>query len=307
MEEPEVAPYGGIMVQTLEEEKTREAKLKEQAIEVQVNNQRETVRPEALHIRGVDNLSTEDIKAFIDYYVNYRVEEYNEGTEKEKSEVKRKYEQLPVGEQLEFRIQWVNDSSVNIAFATMEDALKSLAKISILSEDYQEKSDDEEKIHDAIQEREAKPYNPTIDFRKQQNLKNRLQVGLADEKEEQREENAGMEEDETSIVLYVRMSFQSDRKVKNASAYSRYYLLHGEPERKPRPHPYRRRESLRKSRRDDEDEDLFADKLRQRERSPIANKGDEEEDLFADKLRARKHDREQGRHRDRSRSPMRID
>ena len=40
-----------------------------------------------------------------------------------------------------------------------------------------------------------------------------------------------MEEDESSIELIIRQSFQSDRKVKNAREYSRYYLIHGEPER----------------------------------------------------------------------------
>ncbi|CUM46409.1 uncharacterized protein AC631_04530 [Debaryomyces fabryi] len=309
MSEPQVAPYGGLLTKTLDDEKARESKLQEQSIEVQVNNQTEVLRPEALHIRGVDSLSTEDIKAFIDYYVNYTVSEEQEQTEgQDEPTTKIVYEPFPIDEQITFRIQWINDTSVNVSFKTMEDAHNALKSISISSNpNIEVELNEEQKIQDAIQERETKPYAPIIAFRKQQNLSNRLGVAADGDKEQNPvEQDNTMDEDDTSIVLYVRQSFQSDRKVKNASAYSRYYLLHGEPERKPRRHnKYRLRESHHNHRRErkpeqDEEEDLFAHKLRQ---SRPANRGrDDEEDLFPGRSRSRTDS-----NRDRSRSPMRID
>lgn len=312
MSEPQVAPYGGLLTKTLDDEKAREAKLEQQAIEVQVNGQTEVLRPEAIHVRGVDNLSTEDIKAFVDYYINYTVSEQQEQVEgQEEPTTKINYEPLPIDEQITFRIQWINDTSVNISFKTMEDAHKALTGISISSNpNIVVDLNEEQKIQDAIQERETKPYRPIIDFRKQQNLSNRLGVASeANENQNTVEQDNGMDEDDSSIVLYVRQSFQSDRKVKNASAYSRYYLLHGEPERKPRHHnKYRLREShrgrrdRRDRRNDEEEEDLFADKLRQSRNENGRNRRADEEDLFPGRSRSRTNST-----RDRSRSPMRID
>lgn len=294
MDEP--APYGGLMTKTLDDEKEREARLIEQAIEVTVNNQTEVLRPEALHLRGVDSLSTEDIKAFIDYYTNYVVEEKEEIVEGEGEVIKKfVYEQLPLDEQITFKVQWINDSSVNIAFQSHEDSYKALKMISITSSNPnsaapEPKFNDQAYIADIVQERETKPFNPVIEFRKQQNLLNRLggdiETNNATEKGAN-DESAGMDEDESSVVLFVRQSFQSDRKVKNASAYSRYYLLHGEPERKPyRKHKYRQRESINSRGRERDSEDLFADKLKKRKNGKYENH-EEEEDLFADKLRQR--------------------
>lgn len=309
MSGPEPAPYGGLLTRSLEDEKARETKLQEQAVEVQVNNQTETLRPEALHIRGVDSLSTDDIKAFIDYYLNYNSLEEQEQIEgQDEPTTKIIYEPLPIDEQITFRTQWINDSSVNVSFKTMEDAYKALKAISISSNpNIEEELNEEQRIQEAVQERESKPYAPVIEFRKQQNLSNRLGVSSNDGAEESiPEQDAGMDEDDSAIVLYVRQSFQSDRKVKNASAYSRYYLLHGEPERRPRKNkPYRLRESYQNRRHDrkpDEEEDLFADKLRQTDRGSRDNR--DEPDLFAGRSRSRNGST---RDRDRSRSPMRID
>ena len=312
MSEPQVAPYGGLLTKTLDDEKARESKLQEQCIEVQVNNKTEVLRPEALHIRGVDSLSTEDIKAFIDYYVNYTVTEQQEQVEgQDEPASKIVYEPFPIDEQITFRIQWINDTSVNVSFKSMEDAHSALKSISISSNpNIQVELNEDQKIQDAIQERETKPYAPIIAFRKQQNLSNRLGVATGDDKEQPPvEQDNTMDEDDTSIVLFVRQSFQSDRKVKNASAYSRYYLMHGEPERKPRHHnKYRLRESHHSRRRErkpdqeqDQEEDLFAHKLRQSKPANGRRGRDNEEDLFPGRSRSRTASR------DRSRSPMRID
>lgn len=312
MSEPEVAPYGGLLTKSLDEEKEREAKLQEQSIEVNVNNVVETVRPEALHLRGVDTLSTDDIKAYIDYYINYLVKEVPvEGEDSPTVE----YEALPIDQQLEFRVQWVSDTSVNIVFKTMEQALDTLQKLSIsLNQEMQQEVPEMTRIQDAIQEREAKPFSPVIQFRKHQNLSNRL--GISTDESSNQDESKFMDEDESSVVLYTRLSFQSDRKVKNARAYSRYYLLHGEPERKPHRGSFRGRGAHRSSRFNKED-DLFAEKLRKvgrntresrESREGRGSRGrhrrdeNDDDDLFADKLKNLQKDG-----RDRSRSPMRID
>ncbi|KAK6197442.1 uncharacterized protein RJT21DRAFT_123264 [Scheffersomyces amazonensis] len=322
-DQPTVAPYGGFIVKTLDEEKERELKLQQQStIEVNINGNTETLRPEALHIRGVDSLSSEDIKSFVDYYVNYLVT-------KDEETGKETYEQLPIDEQITFRIQWVNDSDINIAFKTHEDSFKALKKLSITASNpaiYEEDKPQEltvenvDYLTEIIQERETKPYNAVLNFIKHRDLSARL--GLTNQPsepngDEPQQESETMEEDHSSVVLHIRQSFQSDRKVKNAKLYSRYYLLHGEPERQQhRRNNYRDRE--RRPRRDrdqdnrsqeQQDEDLFAEKLANPnvaifnrrsnddisedaiipddKPSQVEQEEEEEEDLFAYKLRER--------------------
>lgn len=319
MSEPVVAPYGGLMTRTVEVEKEKETKLKEQAVTVQINGQEEVVRPEAIFIRGVDSLSTEDIKAFVDYYVNYDVVSPEYGDESGKI----RYEPHPVDEQIKFRVQWVNDSSVNIAFEDFEKVVDALRKISTVQSNpnipkTEEELAEEFSLANNIQERETKPFNPIIQFKKHTDLKSRLGIvenPTAQEGDDAVDSNGaieadtGMDEDESSVVLYCRQSFQSDRKVKGAATYSRYYLLHGEPERRPK-NKYRNRDSQggrrERGRRaaaaepQEEEEDLFASRIRDRDsrdrsrsrsRSPVRMELDrrenqeEEEDLFASKFR----------------------
>lgn len=260
----DVLPYGGLMTKPLEDEKEREEKLKQQQVEVDVNGRTEVLRPEALAVRGVDNLSTDDITGFVDLYLNYKT---LDGT----------YEAIEP--QVEFRVQWINDTSVVLVFQTHEAAIDALTKLTEEPIEVSADLDNEKVVETLTHERVAKSYNPVLAFRKHQSLTSRL--GLPQEEKQDQ-----MEEDDTNIILYIRQAFQSDRKVKNAAQYSRYYLMHGEPERiriekkvtKERA-PRRRR---RRENRDDE-EDLFADRLSRRD----------EEDLFAHKMR------------DRSRSPGR--
>lgn len=275
------APYGGFMTRTIDAEKEQEEKLKLQLVEIVVNGETETVRPEALHIRGVDNLATENIKAFVDFYVNYT-----------KNDATGEFEAAP--ELITFRVQWIDDTNVNIVFKTHDDAKSALAALSVFSgpNSVEESADfSQEYVSSIIQERETKPYNPSIELHRYlQNLQKQAETAqdLFEEKKEQldkaKAESAEMDEDENAVVLYVRQSLQSDRKVKNAAAYSRYYLLHGEPDRlKPRV-PRGRERNGNRSRGNfsrDDDEDLFADKLTSKSRR------DQEEDLFASKLRER--------------------
>lgn len=304
MEEPmEPAPYGGLMVKTIEDQNEQERKLQELAVEITVNGQQEVLRPEAIHIRGVDSLSTQNIEAYINYYVNY---EFQQETGDD-GEVKVTHEAKPFESQLKFRVQWINDTSVNIAFTTHEDAVEALTKISITSANPAIIPAEEPSIPavtELIQERETKPYTPVIEFQKKLDLSHRL--GISTEKKD--DESNGMDEDESALVVHARMSFQSDRKVKNAAVYSRYYLLHGEPERKPR---YKNHRQRRPNRRENSGgDDLFANKLRGSRRDRYKEE-DEEEDLFAHKMKARQRSRSPNRDRnpvrDRSRSPVRME
>ncbi|ODV79152.1 uncharacterized protein CANTADRAFT_26184 [Suhomyces tanzawaensis NRRL Y-17324] len=283
------------MTKTLEIEKEREAQINEQTIEVDIDGLTEVVRPEAIHIRGVDSLSTEDIKGFIDYYVNFEVKQEQDA----EGEPKTVYEPFPIDDQITFRIQWINDTSVNVVFETPEFCRKALNQILV-------NPIEGDGLEGATQESQAKSYTPILAFRKHQNLLSRL--GLEDTKDE--EQSQQMEEDESSIELKIRQAFQSDKKVKNAREYSRYYLIHGEPERRShrseRPERSGRRPDRYKSRgrnrggrnhNEEEEEDLFAHKLA----GGSNTAADEEEDLFAHKLRDRSPQR------NRSRSPMALD
>lgn len=303
MSAPYVAPYGGLLTRTLDEEKDREAKIKEQEVEVRVNDHTETIRPEALHIRGVDSLATDDLKSFIDYYVNYEEVDDPEAPYQERSEDRK----------ITFRIQWVNDTSVNVIFKDHADSRAALSALSItlanpnasVAPSDEPNGFSQEYLSDIVQERETKSYSHSIKFHKAQKKLKLIRENdlFANKDVEKPADDAGMDEDESAAILYIRQAFHSDRKVKNAAAYSRYYLLHGEPERRPKDR-YRQRESKPTSGRGNRlrsrpsgDDDLFAHKLG----SSSSNGNDGEDDLFASKMRTR----ERSPVRDRSRSPMR--
>lgn len=271
----EPAPYGGFMTRTIDAEKEQEEKLKLQQVEIAINGTPQTLRPEALHINGVDNLSTEDLQAFVDYYLNF-----DKIGDDDYKEVER-----PIW----FRIQWIDDSNVNVVFKTHEDAAEGLGALSISGGASEEivKEFGQEYVSQIVQERETKPYAPTIAFHKYQKRISE-EKDLFEEKKQKEEEdaNTGMDEDDSSVVLYIRQSLQSDRKVKNAAVYSRYYLLHGEPDREQRrrtarPERLSRAERGGYSRDEDDDVDLFASKLKETKSA----QEEDEEDLFAWRLR----------------------
>ena len=146
----EPAPYGGFMTRTIDEEKQQQEKLKEQQVEVVVNGTTETLRPEAIHFRGVDNLSTDDIKFFIDYYLNYR-EEDGDYVANDKI--------------VWFRIRWIDDSNVNAIFKTHEDAILALNALSISAgpNSVEQKSDfSQEYVSSIVQERRGHTVLPLL-------------------------------------------------------------------------------------------------------------------------------------------------
>lgn len=259
------------MTRTVDEEKKQQETLKEQQVEIVVNGVTETLRPEAIRLRGVDNLSTDDIKNFVDYYLNYT----QEGDD-----------YVAKDQVVSFRIQWIDDTSANAVFKTHEAAALALKALSVSAgpNSVEDKCDfSQEYVSSIVQEREAKPYAASIAFHKYQE-KQKPDQDLFSQKKESIEEElrklSAMEEDDSAVVLYVRQSLQLDRKVKNAGAYSRYYLLHGEPDRtKSRPRAPLRRG---RDRRENAGEDLFASKLSASQK----DRGDEE-DLFASRMRER--------------------
>lgn len=259
------------MTRTIDAEKEQEEKLKLQQVEIAINGTPQTLRPEALHVNGVDNLSTEDLQAFVDYYLNFEKigdDEYKE-----------------VERPIWFRIQWIDDSNVNVVFKTHEDAAEGLSALSISGSASGEVVRDfsQEYVSQIVQERETKPYAPSIAFHKYQKRLSEEKDLFEEKKQQEGEETTEMDEDDSAVVLYIRQSLQSDRKVKNAAAYSRYYLLHGEPDREERRRTARPERAGRERgsySREEDDEDLFASKLNE-----TKSAREEEEDLFAYRLR----------------------
>lgn len=277
----EVAPYGGLLTKTIEDEKTRIQKLKEQAIEITVNNSVEVLRPNVIHARGVDSLSTKNITLFVDYYINY-IEVKDENGEVS-------YEEIEFENGIPFKVQWINDSEVNLVFQTHEQAYHALEKLSItlsnpnIIQDQQHLDAEQtlknpELVAQMVQERESKPYNSTIAFQKSQDLGSRLGQKVVEEAQplsetpEVADVPVGMDEDQSSVVLYLRFAFESDKKVSNAAMFSRYYLLHGEPDRR---HYGRINRGGRRNN----------NNYREREPREVRKEVEEpEEDLFASKL-----------------------
>ncbi|GEQ67412.1 hypothetical protein JCM33374_g1077 [Metschnikowia sp. JCM 33374] len=289
----EPAPYGGFMTRTIDVEKQQKELLAKQEVEVIVNGTAETLRPNAIHVRGVDNLSTEEISAFVDLYLNHDSEAPNEADAPAYHRV---------DDSIWFRVQWIDDSNANIIFNTHSDALQALERLSehwpqvensaseesepsgVFSQDY---------LDVLVEERKAKSYSASIPFYKYQKHLKEMAEGSdlfeAKKAEIEEQKESEMDEDSSSVVLYIRQALQSDRKVRNAAAYSRYYLLHGEPDRT-KPRPSRRdlddtRGRGTYARDEDDDEDLFASKIKTVSEKRKAE--EVEEDLFAWRLRER--------------------
>ncbi|ODV93527.1 hypothetical protein PACTADRAFT_87363 [Pachysolen tannophilus NRRL Y-2460] len=148
------------------------------------------VRPEALFLKGVDDLSPRDIKLYIDHYIRPDYSFTN----------KEKYENL------NYKFEWINDSSLNIVFENKEACFEALSKLSKIDIDKLPIS----------QERPAQEY-------------------IAQDINGTKEDETAVESIQEDRKLFVRQSFSYDKKIKNARLYSRYYLLHGEPNKSDRP------------------------------------------------------------------------
>lgn len=104
-----------------------------------------------------------------------------------------------------YRLEWVNDESVNVVFISRDEGEQGAQEaLQILTDE----SIEQPETLSATDERVAKPF-----------------VREKGAKEETGEDTAD------NVQLTVRQSLKGDRKVKNARIYSRYYLMHGEPDR----------------------------------------------------------------------------
>lgn len=278
----EPAPYGGFMTRTLDAEAEAKALLQKQEVAVGFNGLLEFLRPDTLNVHGVDNLLTEQIEAWANFWVNT-------DTQQDGEELQYK----PREQQASFRVQWINDSSANLVFKSHADAHYALQHLclwpGIVNEPEGDKVFSKEYLDALVEEREAREYAPSIAYYKQLQSRNETDL-FAEKKAQIDDERTAMDEDGLSIVLHIRQAVQLDRKTKNAAAYSRYYLLHGEPDRLRPRRPRNERAGSgrggfeRDARDGPEDEDLFAAKLKTAPR-------DDEEDLFAHLLRDRSPDR----------------
>lgn len=331
------APYGGFLTRTVEQENEQKRKLDSQRVPVDFQGNSDVLRPEGIHVQGVDKLATNDIKAYVDYYINYR-------------KIGDTFE--PLEDKMSFRVQWIDDSNVNLIFKTHNDALSAMKGLlqdpmqfelpvvttaDVNMEDISTSAKDvtENIVNDAVDvtaespvdgaekketaydptftpeyvaclliEREAQTFASSLQFRKFLRLQEQKTTeDLFKSKKEEKEavEEEKLVEEGSSVALKIRMALRSDQKVQNAAAYSRYYLLHGEPDRS-RPSRQERNGDRRgryqreeRTQREEtvEEKDLFLEKLismeERRARSEI------EEDLFADRMRERSPSRRRRR------------
>ncbi|CAN3359275.1 hypothetical protein DICA4_D15104 [Diutina catenulata] len=314
----EPAPYTGPIVAGATEANEREAELATQRVDVTFQGVETQLRPEALHLQGVDRLSTDDIKGFVNYYINFTPNPDDQSPDR----------YIETGTTA-FKIEWINDSSANVAFDTHASAAAAHAQLAAESVPAYDPATSiasgSDYVAAVLVERPCKAYTPVPDFVKTQSLAARLDAPKAE---------TGMDEDASEVELRIRQSVATDAKVKQAAQYSRYYLLHGEPTRYGRNNSYRPQsrernsptpvqedgeeidfESLRRNppasrerqrgrrggrggreRVKDDGDDLFAHKM-------SGGGGDAEDDLFADRLRERSPGRggtNGGRFRERS-------
>lgn len=293
------APYGGFMTRTVDKENEQKKKLDSQRVAVEFDGKADVLRPEGIRVRGVDKLATNDIKAYVDYYLNFQ-------------SVGETFE--PLQDKKTYRIQWIDDNNVNLIFRTHEDAvfaLKSLVNDSmdiespldivgnsmeginsqndmeVEGENTEAKTLSPEYVNQLLIEREAKSFAPSLSLRKylkDQKLANTEDLFQSKKSEKEAEEEKKLEVEGSSVTFFIRMALRSDQKVQNAASYSRYYLLHGEPDRSRRPRRERAEQTRGRFQRDDAEEgDLFLDKLASLEETRARK--DREEDLFADRMR----------------------
>ncbi|ODQ80033.1 hypothetical protein BABINDRAFT_8212 [Babjeviella inositovora NRRL Y-12698] len=193
-----------------------------------------SLRPEALLLSGVNNLSTRDIQAYVRSHLS------------------------EADLDMTFKIEWVDDASIVLAFKSEETALTALYKLS--ETDLQVEMEAETLVG-----KKCKPF-----------VKNLFAAMPAQDED-------AMATDESPGVLTVRRAMDSDKKVKNAKEYSRYYLLNGEPNYRERQGGHRNKRSDRHSHREtektDPSEDLFPVKLGV-DPAVIAEKAESKNDLF---------------------------
>ncbi|QPG73832.1 hypothetical protein FOA43_001147 [Brettanomyces nanus] len=154
-------------------------------------------RPNALLLRGVESLDTRAIKYYVDAYVKPGYSFANRD----------------LFAMFNYKLEWVNDESINIVFISGEQAPEGA------QEALKRLTDDSVDLDSLTptDERSAKPFQKEKDDKESNETADTGFVLAAPQPDDFR--------------LTVRQSFYGDRKVKNARIYSRYYLMHGQPDK----------------------------------------------------------------------------
>ncbi|ODV83605.1 hypothetical protein CANARDRAFT_19316 [[Candida] arabinofermentans NRRL YB-2248] len=156
------------------------------------------IKYDSLYLRGVEELNTRDIKLYLDKLITPNL------TFKNKDEYIR----------FKYKINWINDDSINIVFEHEESVIDALKLIIKDNDDITDLKITVDNNH----ERECKDYFNS---------------------------NGELIE---NIKLFTRFSLFNDQKVKNSKNYSRYYLIHGEPNEFERGKRYQRGNDTRRRR-----------------------------------------------------------
>lgn len=185
-----------------------------------------------LHLRGVDDLSTAEIKAYVDFHAKpgycfaardkYRHQEY--------------------------RIEWVNDSELNLVFCCADQELAQWGATKTLKLLTKHELGQDVPDVDPLAEREC------WDLLKIASGPGAGKSIVRSNIAQQYAQDASLDADNVlppvaadvvvakdPIVLHVRYATGNDRKVERAREQSRYYLLHGEPDEIERDSRRRRR------------------------------------------------------------------
>lgn len=175
--------------------------------------------PNKLHIRGVDDLSTNELKSYLDQHIKpgysfSKKEEYKH---------------------LFYRLEWINDSELNVNFVSEDPTLAQLGAAEAIKHlAFHVAEEGELAPLDPLQERRCWDLLRVTDGKSagKQVLKSDIAMqyaitsGLQQPLEETGEEKPTVSD---PVTLFVRYATPSDRKIANSKEQSRYYLIHGEP------------------------------------------------------------------------------
>ncbi|GMG36566.1 unnamed protein product [Ambrosiozyma monospora] len=172
-------------------------------------------RPNALLLKGVDNLDTKAIKLYVDSILKPDYD-FND---------REKYAKF------NYKLEWINDESINIVFDQPDGALEALQLLSFVEttpeqQDKNQANVDPQSVQELQEKQELKLITPLLNIPSTQERAAQpyKKVGMATEEKPTQD----------NVHLVIRQSFYGDRKVKNAKVYSKYYLIHGEPGREQR-------------------------------------------------------------------------
>lgn len=228
----------------------RKKDLANQGFEVEYKGSKVNVRESTIFLRGVNHISTVELSNYVDYWLNY------EKVGKDNIE----YVPLAVHDQIRYKIEWIDDSSVNLLLKNQKQTEKVIERLSKTSLDVRSEGAPADIWHNKendcfylLSEIEAKDYLETSEFQRRQNMSKRIIISdpvenslLNSNKDDNMNIDSGEEWSiDRKTIFYIRQSFLIDKKVKNARIYSRYYLLNGEPQRRLKKFKRRRQKAYR--------------------------------------------------------------